>query len=709
MPPHDGLAPSDRPDLFSLPVMGGDTPPSLVRGSAVWVSLLLFALAFLVFGRSLGAGFVNYDDNMYVTDNRYVVTGLTAENVRFALTTFETANWYPLTWLSLQLDTHLFGARALGFHYTNVLLHSLNSLLLFWVLWGMTRSLWPSGFSAAMFAVHPLHVDSVAWISCRKDVLSGFFAILALGAYAWYAARPRWGRYGLVALLFALSLAAKSMLVTLPFVLLLLDYWPLGRFRWAPRGPVPSDAGGARTAATWWLALEKVPLLGLSAASGALTFLAQRGGGARNPWEKMPIRSLNAVVSYATYLVKTFWPHGLVVFYPYPTDFPLWQAFGATLLLAVVTVAVFLLARRGPYLVVGWLWYLGMLVPVIGLAEILGGHAMADRYTYLPLVGVFLMVSWGADDVVRSRRVPWAVPAVGSAGALAACVALTWVQIGYWHDSVSLWRHALDVNPDNWVAHHNLGDALGPEGDPEERMFHFREGLRTGPRFADPHVCIGIVLIQQGKYGEAIRHFERALQIQPDNPVAHAKLGIALNDSGRPKEAERHWTEAVRLNPRNVEAHLNLGLLCGSEGKFDRAVAHYCAALESNPESAAPLCNLVAWTMATHPDRRVRNGTLALTLAQKICEQTANPPADFLDTLAAALAENGRFEEAAAVERKVVDEAGRESPERARAMGARLTLYRSRRPYRDPQGKGQASAPPQGRTESIPGSGPPVP
>ncbi|MFL5339967.1 MAG: glycosyltransferase family 39 protein [Gemmataceae bacterium] len=405
--------------------------PALILG------LLLVASTLAVFGRCLANEFVNYDDPQYVTDNPHVKEGLTLDGVRWAVTSTDYLNWHPLTWLSLQLDTELFGLEPWGFHLTAILLHAADALLLFLILRQTTGALWPSGFVAALFALHPLHVESVAWVAERKDVLSTLFGLLAIAAYLRYVEQPGWRRYLLVLLAAALSLTAKPMWVTLPGVLLLLDYWPLGRLQ---------------KSSTRTVLLEKVPLLALAATAGVLTVFAQHRGGAVEslelfPWDQ---RVGNAVVSYIRYLGMTVWPEGLAPFYPHPRgNLPVWPDIGAAVLLVTITTVVLALRRRCPYLVVGWFWYLGTLVPMIGLVQV-GEQARADRYTYLPLIGIFIIVAFGLSDLLRSRRFPRALLFAAAIAVILACATLTWKQIGYWHDSRALWAHAVAVTADNY-------------------------------------------------------------------------------------------------------------------------------------------------------------------------------------------------------------------------------------------------------------------
>ena len=461
--------------------------PALILGIAI--TLLTLAL----YWRVQGHGFLHYDDYQYVVDNPHVRHGLTRQGVLWALTSGYASNWHPLTWLSHMLDCELYGLNPQGHHLNNLLLHIANALLLFRLLLRMTGALWRSAFVAALFALHPLHVESVAWVAERKDVLSTLFWMLTLGAYLRYRERPTGTRYLATLFLFALGLAAKPMLVTLPFVLLLLDCWPLGRMP-SPRSLLP-------------LVREKAPFFVLAALSSVITFWVQSHWGAVVLSIPLKERLANALVSYVGYGAKMLWPVNLACFYPHPLDgLPLWQAAGALLLLAGVTVAVVRAGRRLPYLAVGWLWYLGTLVPVIGLVQV-GAQAMADRYTYVPLIGLFVMLSWGAGSLAAKGPLPKIATAALSAALLAALLPLTWSQISHWKDSETLFAHALEVTDRNLLAHNNLGNALARQGRLEEAEFHLVEALRLRPDYAAAQNNLGILRLRQGRFEEAAGHF----------------------------------------------------------------------------------------------------------------------------------------------------------------------------------------------------------
>lgn len=491
--------------------------------------------ALVVFWQSADHEFVNFDDELYVTRNSHVQAGLTYQGLVWALTTTHVGNWHPLTWLSHMLDCELYGLNPGGHHFTNLLLHIANTLLLFMVLKRMTGALRRSAFVAALFALHPLHVESVAWVAERKDVLSTFFWMLTMGVYVRYVERPGLNRYLLVLLSFALGLMAKPMLVTLPFVLLLLDYWPLGRFQFRQSSDDSNSQShesinfSNQRSLIFRLVLEKAPFFALAAVSGVVTFFVQQGGGAVRSLYVFPldIRIANAMVSYVSYIEKMIWPHHLAVFYPHPGMLPMWQIAGAGLLLVCISVLVVRAARRHPYLLTGWLWYLGTLVPVIGLVQV-GSHAMADRYTYVPLIGLFIMIAWGSCDISERWRYRKIVLAISTGVLLCASMISTGSQVRYWQNSVALFEHTLDVTANNWLAHNNMGIALARRGKFDEAIAHYSETLRIKPDYAPAYSNLGIVFAVQEKAEEAIAHFRKALQINPDYTAARKNLEVAL-------------------------------------------------------------------------------------------------------------------------------------------------------------------------------------
>jgi hypothetical protein len=524
---------------------------------AVGGLLILTLLAFAPLLKG-DLGFVNADDGDYVTDNPHVCSGLNTPSILWAFSTFHAYNWHPLTWLSLELDYQLYQGKPWGFHFTNLVLHVCNVLLLFLILATMTSSLGPSTLVAALFAVHPLHVESVAWISERKDVLSTFFWFLTLAAYVAYARQPRFAPYVLVLVCFALGLLTKPMLVTLPFVLFLLDYWPLRRFMFSPSN---DESPRFQKASVWRLVCEKLPLFALAAASSIMTVLAQQRivkGFVEYP---LLARFENAIVTYVRYMERTFWPAGLAIFYPHPRDtLPFWQVLGAALLLAGITAIALWKARRLPFLTVGWLWYLGTLFPVIGLVQV-GNLANADRYTYVPLVGIFIPLVWGAAELCRRCRVPVWASFIAAAVVILACLACTRTQLAYWKTSVALWQHTVDVTEPNAISQKYLADALFDQGASAKALYHYRQALKLFPRYPDVHRQIAFILQDRGNIDAAVEHYISELKINPDSAETHYNLGRIFLQQGKFADAERHLRKAVELAPDFEEAQNDLNRL----------------------------------------------------------------------------------------------------------------------------------------------------
>ena len=554
----------------------------------LFIGLFLTVATLLVFWQVGNHAFIHVDDSEYVTDNVHVNTGLSWDNITWAFTSTHAANWHPLTWLSHMLDCELFGLNPKGHHLTSVLFHIVNSLLLFLILRWMTGAPWRSGLVAALFALHPLHVESVAWVAERKDVLSTFFLFLTLLSYLWYVERPGFYRYLVIILFFTLGLMAKPMLVTLPFVLLLLDYWPLERIRLGQSGM--SHAGQHRSATStkkpkaqaFSPLLEKTPLFVLAALSCLVTFLVQRSGGAVGALEIYPfnIRIANALVSYVSYIIKMFWPQNLAVFYPHPgQSLPLWQAAGAGLLLLAISITVIRLGRRYPYLFVGWFWYVGTLVPVIGLVQV-GAQAMADRYTYVPLIGLLFMITWGVADLLGSWRYGKPALAVAAISLLSALMVCTFLQLKYWKNSITLFEHTLQVTNNNSQIHNNLGNVLTQRGNLQEAISHYTKALEISPNYAEAHINIGVALTKQGRFKEAIKHYSAALKLKSNSAELHNNLGVALYSQGDVRGAIENYLTAVQLKPDYAEAHNNLGNGLAKLGKLAEAEIHYSKALK---------------------------------------------------------------------------------------------------------------------------------
>lgn len=579
---------------------------------AATTALIGFALVVAVcipYAQVAGHEFVSFDDSIYVFNNLHVRSGFSWEGFQWALTSFHASNWHPLTWLSHMTDCQLFGLDPSAHHLVNLGLHAANTVLLFLALRLMTGTLWAPAFVAALFGLHPLRVESVAWVSERKDVLSALFWMLTLLAYGWYVRRPGIGRYSLLFASFGLGLTAKPMLVTLPVVLLLLDIWPLHRWRRSER---------------WRIVAEKLPLLGLALASSAVTLIVKQRTGGLSVLEKIPfpLRAENALVSYAAYLKKTFWPTGLAVFYPHaalvsndPSSVLLGPAIAAALLLTGISALALYTFKTRPYVAVGWLWYLVTLLPVIGIVQV-GEQALADRYTYLPLVGIYIALSWGARDV--GLRWPRSRPGLVLAGVagLTACATLTWFQVATWRSTTTLFEHAVEVTRDNYLAHTSLGSELVYQGKPDEAREHYELALASKPDYllalsglattysmqgrhaeaealsrralvlqpASPDLLnnLGAALYQQGKIEEAAEQFERAVAIRP-SAMSHTNIGGMYLLLGRPDQAASHLEQALLLDPDSLEAHLNLGGLRARQGNLDGAAIHFEAALRIQP------------------------------------------------------------------------------------------------------------------------------
>ncbi|HEV3448386.1 MAG TPA: tetratricopeptide repeat protein [Gemmataceae bacterium] len=528
------------------------------RSPGKLVTLCLAMVTLAAFWPVRNCEFVNLDDHRYVTRNPDVQAGLSRASAWWALTTTFNANWHPLTWLSLQLDYQIYRLNPAGYHVTNLLWHTANVLLLFAALRRLTGRLWPSAAVAALFALHPLHVESVAWVSERKDVLSTFFWMLTLLAYAWYVERPGNGRYLCVFAALVPGLMAKPMLVTLPCVLLLLDYWPLQRV--APA----SDNGAAdvkqkSSGRSWrFLALEKLPLFLLAAGSCVLTLHAQSAGGAVRSLSDVPLaeRLANAVLAYGRYLALTVWSHDLGVLYP--RDELGWtdrRVAGALALLVAISLLTLWQRRRRPYLLVGWLWFVGTLVPVIGLVQV-GDQALADRYTYVPLVGLFIMAAWAGAELAAQGPVLRRMVALATAAALVVCALGTLVQLGYWHDSIALWEHTLRVTGPNAQARHGLGIAYRDAGRLDEAVEQFKEALRIEPTYDRCDIQLFAILGKQGKIEEAVSHFKSALRFRPDNAHAQLEVAIFLIRQGHAAAAIPYLNEAARLDPQLKDSAL---------------------------------------------------------------------------------------------------------------------------------------------------------
>ncbi len=655
------------------------------------ICALLALATFAVFCPLLECDFVNFDDPKYVTSNAFVQRGLSCEGLRWAFTNTHAANWHPLTWLSHMLDVQLFGLNPGLHHLTNLSIHIANVLLLFLVLQRMTRAPGRSAFVAALFALHPLHVESVAWVSERKDVLSAFFFMLTMWAYVKYVEQSRGQKsscslfplpsslfYLCALLLFALGLMSKPMLVTLPFVLLLLDYWPLERLQTrtlsllprqnAAMADQPSNATqpttNARSSRVWPLLIEKLPFFALSLGSSIITFLAQKSGGAMASLERIPLddRLMNATVSYLTYIQKMVWPAKLAVLYLPPNQWPLWHLGLALAVLSAVTGAVLGPGRARPYLSVGWFWYLGALipvylsvgwfwylgtlVPVIGLVQV-GNQSMADRYTYLPLVGLFLILSWGGWEILETYRHHKAASTFAVLLIVGCCITVTGRQVQFWSDTESLFTQCIRVTQNNHIAHNNLGNALAKKGRQAEARAHYLESLRIQPSYADAWKNMGVLLTKLGQIDEALPYLREGVRLDPGSADVYGKLAFALAAEGKFDGAISYYRECVRLNPDQIEA-----------------------------------CNNLAWILATNPEAKWRDGQEAVRLAERACQLTGYTNTVPIGTLGAAYAEAGRFSDAQIMAEKAGQLARQVGlMELAAKNEELLRLYQANRPY----------------------------
>jgi tetratricopeptide (TPR) repeat protein len=645
--------------------------------------------------------FVNYDDYAYITENPNVNGGITSQSVIHAFTKTYLANWYPLTWLSHMIDCQLFGLNPFWHHFVSLLFHIANALLLFWVLEKISGSIWASAFAAAVFALHPVHVESVAWAAERKDVLSGFFWFLTIAAYIRYAKRPGIGRYISLFMMYALCIMTKPMVVTLPLVLLLLDYWPLGRF------------GVTKPTR---LFIEKIPLLVLSAFLSMITFAAQQREGAVIALEKIPLdyRIANMFISYVRYTGKTLWPSALAVSYPHPNA-ALSDASTIICALLVIVITIFSIeiGRRRKYAAVGWLWFVGTLVPVIGLVQV-GSQGMADRYMYLPMVGLLIIVAWAVRDFV-AKRPRWKIVAAVSAGVvILSMVNLTRTQVKYWQNSITLFEHALKVTKGNGGAETGYGNALAEAGNFDDALRHLNNALRINPssktiyslgkvclnagKFNEAIKCfselinrnegsaevyynLAMALAMQGRFDEAIKCFSRTLELFPEYPDVHKRIGAALLATGRTNEAIEHFNEALRANPKETVVYVSLSIAYTRSGKYEQAIQNWAKARELEPNSPY-VFNNPAWLLATAGDASKEDADRAIEFARLTCEQTGYKDAELLDVLAASYAAGGKFEDAKATGEKASREAkAANKQDLADEIQERIKLYEAGKRY----------------------------
>jgi len=591
----------------------------------VLICVLLVLATFAIYSQIQDHEFINFDDDLYITNNLNVQAGLTSESVEWAFTTFTLGNWFPVTWFSHMLDYQLYGLHAKGHHLTSLFFHITNSLLLFLILFRMTGAIWQSAFVAAIFAFHPLNVESVSWAAERKNVLSALFWLLTMWAYIHYAAKPTIKSYGLVFLFFTLGLMSKPMLVTLPFVLLLLDYWPLRRLKFGQERESNEvlEKNIAKKSEVLQLVLEKIPLFLLTTGLSIITFIAQKSLGAMNYAESLTFSTsvTNAMVSYLEYLGKIIWPRGLSILYPHPGNtLAVWKGILCGIALVGITIISIRLIRKAPYFAVGWFWYLGTLVPVIGIVQV-GGQAMADRYTYIPLIGIFIIVAWGVPELISKWHYKEKVLSISVGIIIFTLLITTWRQVSHWKNSITIFKHAirvtdkkhptfaiaynnlgivlfakqkneeaishykmaLELNPDSAVAHNNLGIALFTKQKNEEAISHYKMAIKINPDHAEAYYNLGNVLFAKQKNEEAISHYKMAIKINPDYALAHNNLGNALLNKGRTREAISHYKMAIKLNSDYALAYNNLGNALSAERKIEEAITHYKMAIELKP------------------------------------------------------------------------------------------------------------------------------
>ena len=748
------------------------------RGFSVWLVVVLVVVTIGLYWPATRHDFVSYDDGVYVTENSQVQGGLTWTGLKWAFLNPVIGNWHPLTVLSHMLDCQLFGLNPWGHHLTSVLLHAVNTALVFLLFQRLTGAFWRSAMVAGLFGWHPVHVESVAWVAERRDVLSACFGLLALIYYVRYAQnktflnttssvalakedqrlgaatclgeamrrRKRSGdgstfNYVLALVFFAFGLMSKAMVVTWPFVMLLLDWWPLERFK--VRG------SGFKVRSLVW---EKVPFFGLAVVISIVTFVVQNQAGTVTSIATLSLseRAENALISYCRYLGKMFWPVDLAVFYPYSRHWPMEEVLLGSGLLLGITVLCIMVRRRYPFMLTGWLWYGGTLVPVIQLVQT-GSHAMADRYTYVPSIGVLVMVVWGVYELTRWWRHQVMILSVAGGAAIILCLGITRQQLGYWQDSETLFRHALEVTDNNYLAHNNFGFMLAQRGQLDEAISHFQEAIWLKPDYSEAYNNLGFVFDKRGQLDEAITQYQEAIRLKPDDAEVHCNLGIVLGQKGQIAEAVGEFQEAIRLRPEYAEAHYHLGVALGKLGRLDEAVKQYREAIRLKPDYADAHGNLanvlsvqgklneadqeyrrtielvpnsapahlrygqalaaehrygaakgeyekvlelhpghreasesLAWLLATCPDSSLRNGEEAVKLGEGVKAPGGNESPQFLDTLGAAYAEAGEFEKAVATARRALElPAVRSDPSLAEGIQTRLELYEAKTPYHE--------------------------
>jgi tetratricopeptide (TPR) repeat protein len=544
---------------------------------------ILLLVTIGLYSKAVNNQFINYDDPIYITENLHVLAGITWSGLKWAFASSHDANWFPLTWLSHMLDVQMFGADPGRHHLVSVLIHSINALLLFAVINRATQKTLQSVLVAGLFALHPLHVESVAWSAERKDLLSTFFMMMALYSYLRYIEKTTIGRYVIIVLMFICGLMSKSMIVTMPCLMILLDYWPLGRIRSAYSLSVIDDSGQM---SLWGSFLEKLPLFLLSLISSVVTFQVQNSGGAvaKVEYHTFLANVANALLSYTVYIQKMLWPVDLAIFYPHPGKSVMnWEVMVAILLLSTITVAAIWLRRIYPYLLVGWLWYLGMLFPVIGLIQV-GSQAMADRYTYLPITGLFILFIWGVSDIASYLHTPKGVQLSAAVIVLLVLSFLTWKQLDYWQNSIKLFQHTIAVTNNNALAHNMLGAALTGNKQVFEAVPHYQEAIRINPQFVKAQYNLGLAYILLGRIDEAIEQYRLTIALLPEDADAHNNLGLAYARKGMYGQAIIEYQTILNRDPNNVIARNNLGVALKEIGDIDRALEQFAIALQLKPD-----------------------------------------------------------------------------------------------------------------------------
>jgi len=574
------------------------------------ILVLLIVSSLFAFGRIAGNDFINFDDPRYITENPQIKSGINLQTIKWAFCTAYFGNWHPLTLLSYALDWRLFGADAFGYHLINLFLHIGSALFLFLLLNRMTKNLWTSAFVAAFFALHPLRVESVAWAAERKDVLSMFFGMASIYAYAFYTDKFKLSYYFLCVILFALSLMSKPMFVTLPFILLLLDYWPLGRWLKALSAPTES-----RYMVACRLIWEKVPFFSMTVASSITTIWAQNKFGAFTLMEHLSFhrRVANAFISYVSYLVKIFWPVDLAVFYPYEYSVPLWKLLISGLIIIAITTFVIYYIKKIPFLFVGWLWYLGTLIPVMGLVQV-GSQAMADRYTYLPSIGFSIILAWGMSILLKRLEIRKKISFAVAIAVLGMLALSTWMHCGYWANSTTLFAHTLQVTKDNYLAHYNLGCSLLDEGKIEDAIYNYDKTISIKPDYIGAYNNRAVAYHKLGHYQRAIEDYNQTIRLQPDNDLAFYNIGLSYIELGQYQLAINNFNRAIRLNPNYARAYNNRGISYHKLGQYQRAMDDFNKAIRIIPNYVRAYSN--------RGDAYLSHGNKKLGCkdAQKACE-----------------------------------------------------------------------------------------